>query len=137
MVRFDGVIHTVTTAEDPVIMNLARQKGANSYNVFLTDRIAAAIMCATKSVESWDLLATRIDDKLFFDVRPGSNFDHVLVGETANEPPNEEASHINSFDKLALEATFININFSQQVLKVGSIFCSPFCYRFTPPPPPF
>lgn len=118
LVRFEGVIHAVTTSEDPVIKTLARRRGPDSFNVFLTDRIAAAIMCAPKSVESWDLLAIRIDDKLFFDVRFGSNFDHVTVAETALEPPFEEPGHINSPEKLALEATFININFSQQALKV-------------------
>ncbi|VUZ52402.1 unnamed protein product [Hymenolepis diminuta] len=122
LVRFEGVIHAVTTTEDPVIMNLARRKGADGFNVFLTDRIAAAIMCAPKSVESWDLLAIRIGDKLFFDVRPGSHFDHVTVAETAIDPPCEEPGHINSSEKLALEATFININFSQQALKDGRMY---------------
>ncbi|EUB60004.1 Eukaryotic translation initiation factor 3 subunit D [Echinococcus granulosus] len=116
LVRFNGVVHAVTTSEDPVIMNLARER---HLNVFCTDRIAAAIMCAPKSVDSWDLLAIRIADKLFFDVRPGSNFDHVTVAETAIDPPSEEPGHINSPEKLALEATFININFSQQVLQTG------------------
>ena len=114
LVRFNGVVHTVTTSEDPVILNLARRR---NFNVFCTDRIAAAIMCAPKSVDSWDLLAIRIADKLFFDVRPGSTFDHVTVAETAIDPPNEEPGHINSPEKLALEATFININYSQQVLQ--------------------
>nr|CDS26644.1 eukaryotic translation initiation factor 3 [Hymenolepis microstoma] len=122
LVRFEGVIHAVTTTEDPVVMNLARRKGADAFNVFLTDRIAAAIMCAPKSIESWDLLAIRIGDKLFFDVRPGSRFDHVTVAETALDPPYEEPSHINSPEKLALEATFININFSQQALKDGEMY---------------
>lgn len=121
LVRFNGVVHAVTTSEDPVIMNLARER---HLNVFCTDRIAATIMCAPKSVDSWDLLAIRIADKLFFDVRPGSNFDHVTVAETAIDPPSEEPGHINSPEKLALEATFININFSQQVLQTVSIgFC--------------
>ncbi|VDM35694.1 unnamed protein product [Hydatigera taeniaeformis] len=114
LVRFNGVVHAVTTSEDPVIMNLARKR---HLNVFCTDRIAATIMCAPKSVDSWDLLAIRIADKLFFDVRPGSNFDHITVAETAIDPPSEEPGHINSPEKLALEATFININFSQQVLQ--------------------
>uniref|UniRef100_A0A5K3F7W3 Eukaryotic translation initiation factor 3 subunit D n=2 Tax=Mesocestoides corti TaxID=53468 RepID=A0A5K3F7W3_MESCO len=114
LVRFNGVVHAVTTSEDPIIRNLAHKP---SVNVFCTDRIAATIMCAPKSVDSWDLLAIRIADKLFFDVRPGSNFDHVTVAETAIDPPMEEPGHINNPEKLALEATFININFSQQVLQ--------------------
>ncbi|KAM7533431.1 hypothetical protein Aperf_G00000124901 [Anoplocephala perfoliata] len=122
LVRFEGVIHAVTTSEDPVITTLAERRGPDGFNVFLTDRIAAAIMCAPKSVDSWDLLAIRIGDKLLFDVRSGSNFDNVTVAETALDPPNEESGHINSPEKLAFEATFINISFSQQVLKDGRMY---------------
>ena len=42
--------------------------------------------------------------------------DLLTVSETSNEPPQEEG--INSPRNLALEATFINHNFSQQVLKM-------------------
>ncbi|VDN35852.1 unnamed protein product [Dibothriocephalus latus] len=113
LVRFSGVVHAVTTTEDPVIQKLARESNGN---VFCTDRMAQAIMCAHKSVDSWDLIAIRIADKLFFDVRPDSNFELVTVAETAADPPNEEPGHINCPEKLALEATFINLNFPQQVL---------------------
>lgn len=41
------------------------------------------------------------------------------MNETAAEPPHEEGNSINSPRNLALEATFINHNFSQQVLKMG------------------
>lgn len=41
----------------------------------------------------------------------------LTVNETAAEPPHEEGNSINSPRNLALEATFINHNFSQQVLK--------------------
>lgn len=71
LVRFNGVVHTVTTTHDPVIQRLAKESDCN---VFLTDRMAAAIMCTPKSVDSWDLLAIRVADKLFFDFRPDSNF---------------------------------------------------------------
>ena len=43
--------------------------------------------------------------------------DLLSVSETAVEPPQEEGSP-NSGRNLALEATFINTNFSQQVLKM-------------------
>ena len=45
--------------------------------------------------------------------------DLLTVSETSNEPPAEEG--INSPRNLALEATFINHNFSQQVLKMVSL----------------
>jgi translation initiation factor 3 subunit D len=41
------------------------------------------------------------------------------VSETAAEPPQDETNSLNSPRNLALEATFINHNFSQQVLKGG------------------
>jgi len=46
--------------------------------------------------------------------------DLLTVNETAVEPPSEEANSLNSPRNLALEATFINHNFSQQVLKTVS-----------------
>ena len=44
------------------------------------------------------------------------------MSETATEPPQEEGQNLNSPKCLALEATFVNHNFSQQVLKVVSNF---------------
>lgn len=44
--------------------------------------------------------------------------DLLTVNETAKEPPQEEGNHINSPRNLALEATFINHNYSQQCLKM-------------------
>ncbi len=41
----------------------------------------------------------------------------LTVSETAAEPPQDEGNSLNSPRNLALEATFINHNFSQQVLK--------------------
>ena len=46
--------------------------------------------------------------------------DLLTVSETSNEPPQEEG--INSPRNLALEATFINHNLSQQVLKMVYYF---------------
>jgi translation initiation factor 3 subunit D len=43
--------------------------------------------------------------------------DLLTVSENAAEPPQEEGSSLNSPRNLALEATFINHNFSQQVLR--------------------
>ena len=43
--------------------------------------------------------------------------DLLTVSETAAEPPQDEGNSLNSPRNLALEATFINHNYSQQVLK--------------------
>lgn len=42
------------------------------------------------------------------------------MSETAAEPPQDEGSSLNSPRNLALEATFINHNFSQQVLRADT-----------------
>lgn len=46
--------------------------------------------------------------------------DQLTVNETATETPQDEGSSINSPHNLAMEAAFINHNFSQQVLKMVS-----------------
>ncbi|XP_064620886.1 eukaryotic translation initiation factor 3 subunit D-like isoform X2 [Lineus longissimus] len=113
--RINRVFHKVTTTDDPVIRKLAKTHG----NVFATDAILATIMCCTRSSYSWDIVVQRVGKKLFLDKRDESDFDLLTVSETAIEPPQDEGNSINSPRNLALEATFINHNFSQQVLKTG------------------
>lgn len=48
--------------------------------------------------------------------------DLLTVNETAIEPPQEDPTGLNSPKNLSLEATFINHNFSQQVLKSVSYY---------------
>jgi translation initiation factor 3 subunit D len=100
------------------LLQLAKTQG----NVFATDSILATIMCCTRSSYSWDIVVQRVGNKLFFDKRDDSDFDLLTVSETATEPPQDEGNSINSPRNLALEATFINHNFSQQVLKAVSTF---------------
>uniref|UniRef100_H2ZWM9 Eukaryotic translation initiation factor 3 subunit D n=1 Tax=Latimeria chalumnae TaxID=7897 RepID=H2ZWM9_LATCH len=109
------IFHTVTTTDDPVIRKLAKTQG----NVFATDAILATLMCCTRSVYSWDIVVQRVGSKVFFDKRDNSDFDLLTVSETANEPPQEEGNSFNSPRNLAMEATYINHNFSQQCLKMG------------------
>ncbi|EAT38179.1 AAEL009902-PA [Aedes aegypti] len=113
--RVDRIFHTVTTTDDPVIRLLSKSHG----NVYATDAILATIMCCTRSNYSWDIVIEKIGDKLFMDKRDNTEFDLLTVNETAIEPPNEDGNSLNSPRNLAIEATFINHNFSQQVLKSG------------------
>lgn len=46
--------------------------------------------------------------------------DLLTVSETANEPPQDEGNSFNSPRNLAMEATYINHNFSQQCLRMVS-----------------
>uniref|UniRef100_A0A8C9SJT3 Eukaryotic translation initiation factor 3 subunit D n=1 Tax=Scleropages formosus TaxID=113540 RepID=A0A8C9SJT3_SCLFO len=109
------IFHTVTTTDDPIIRKLAKTQG----NVFATDAILATLMCCTRSVNSWDIIVQRVGNKLFFDKRDNSDFDLLTVSETANEPPQDEGNSFNSPRNLAMEATYINHNFSQQCLRMG------------------
>ncbi|XP_018319021.1 eukaryotic translation initiation factor 3 subunit D [Agrilus planipennis] len=114
--RVDRIFHTVTTTDDPIIRVLSKNEG----NVYATDAILATIMCSTRSNYSWDIVIEKIGDKLFFDKRDNTEFDLLTVNETSLEPPQDDGNSLNSPRNLALEATFINHNFSQQVLRTGS-----------------
>uniref|UniRef100_A0A5B6YJ28 Eukaryotic translation initiation factor 3 subunit D n=1 Tax=Davidia involucrata TaxID=16924 RepID=A0A5B6YJ28_DAVIN len=103
----------VTTTDDPVIRRLANEDKAT---VFATDSILSSLMCAPRSVYSWDIVIQRVGNKLFFDKRDGSQLDLLSVHETSQEPLPEAKDDINSAYSLSVEAAYINQNFSQQVL---------------------
>lgn len=66
---------TITTTDDPVIEKLA-QTGVG--NVFATDIILATLMSCTRSVNSWDIVAHKIGNKLFFDKRDTGGFSNPV-----------------------------------------------------------
>ncbi|KAI3818730.1 hypothetical protein L1987_12546 [Smallanthus sonchifolius] len=103
----------VTTTDDPIIRRLANEDKAT---VFVTDSILSTLMCASRSVYSWDIVIQRVGNKLFFDKRDGSQLDLLSVNETSQEPLPESKDDINSAHSLSVEAAYINQNFSQQVL---------------------
>lgn len=103
----------VTTTDDPIIRRLASDDKAS---VFATDAILSTLMCAPRSVYSWDIVVQRVGNKLFFDKRDGSQLDLLSVNETSQEPLPEAKEDINSAYSLSVEAAYINQNFSQQVL---------------------
>lgn len=115
MEKTKRVFRNVTTSEDPVIRRLADSKTPVA-QVFATDMILATLMTAPRSVYSWDIVATRVGDKLFLDKREGSKLDLCTVHETAPDPIPEDKDSINAIQQLSVEATAINQNFSQQVL---------------------
>ncbi|TDH71680.1 hypothetical protein CCR75_004416 [Bremia lactucae] len=117
--RFDDRdFYYVTTTDDPVIEELAQQGQAR---VFATDAILSHLMTCTRSVYPWDIVAQRVNNMVFFDKRDASNFDLLSVNENASDPPTQDdVEHMNHPDRLSLEATMINQNLSQQVLKSGN-----------------
>ena len=116
LLRIQHKYFTITTTDDPVIMKLA---GKGAGNVYATDGILAFLMTAPRSVYSWDIVVTRIGDNLFFDKRDCPDLDLLTVSETATDAPADDGHSINSPTMLAQEATYINRNFSQQVLRKG------------------
>lgn len=84
--------------------------------VFATDIILAALMCSIRSIYPWDLVITKHDGKIFIDKRDGV-LDFVTVNENTPEPPADNTDDMNGSSSLGLEATYINRNFSQMVLK--------------------
>lgn len=116
--RIDRIFHTVTTTDDPIIRQLSMEHG----NVYATDVIVATLMTATRSVSSWDIVVQKVGGKLFFDKREDSDFDLLTVNETSTDVvyfEDDLKNGLNSPKSLAMEATFINHNFSQQVLKMN------------------
>jgi translation initiation factor 3 subunit D len=111
--------YPVSTTDDPVLEKLAVDgvgKGINK--VFVTDTILAHLMTCTRSVNPWDLVIEKVAGGiLFLDKRDNSQLDYLTVWETAYNPPNPGDDGINNPERLGLEATVINQNFSQQILK--------------------
>lgn len=113
----DRAAYNVTTSSDPVIQELAEKDEAT---IFATDSILSMLMCAPRSVYSWDIVITRSGTKIYLDKREGSSLDMVSVNENAADAPLEASEgnkdSINYPGALALEATFINHNFANQTV---------------------
>lgn len=122
-----AVCPRVTTTDDPIIRRIA---GSGEGTVFATGGILALLMAAPRAVQSWDVIVQRIEGKLFFDKRDGSMVDYVTVNETSHDPPKDEKNLngdeiVNSFQKLAEEATMINDNFIQSVVSRTEVYKYP------------
>jgi len=124
--RFGRVqFNSTTTIDDPVIQVYAQEyakKGENKKVVFATDELLAHLMAAPRSVKPWDLYFTRMENGLMFiDKREALGLEMLTVNETLSQrqlQDNEKltiAPH-DQPEKLSIEATAINQNFSQQVI---------------------
>mmetsp|Transcript_38000 Transcript_38000/g.49199 ORF Transcript_38000/g.49199 Transcript_38000/m.49199 type:complete len:574 (+) Transcript_38000:24-1745(+) len=110
------MFYNVTTTDDPIIETYATEEAGN---VYATDAILAHLMTCPRSVYPWDIVVQKMGNSIFFDKRDDSQFDYLTVSETSSDPPipSEDPEAINSPDNLSLEASSINQNFSQQILK--------------------
>ncbi|KAL6250185.1 hypothetical protein RBB50_002486 [Rhinocladiella similis] len=123
LLSLDRAAYNVTTSADPVIQELAEKDEAT---IFATSDILSMLMCATRSVYSWDIIVLKHGDKIFLDKRPDSSIDLVTVNENAADAPLEaesttaqtgvKADSINTPGNLAMEATMINHNFAFQTV---------------------
>jgi len=110
------IFYYVTSQEDPILEKFCAEELGE---VYATDAILSHLMASPRSVYSWDLVIEKIGGIIFIDKREDSLFDYLTVSETAHEPPStsDENDEINHPEKLSFEATKINQNFCQQVLK--------------------
>lgn len=110
--RTSRAFRSVTASDDPVLRRLAAEgKG----QVFTTDSVLSALMCARSSVYGWDVVFTKVGDALFIDKRDGGALDLLTVGETAPEQIPEDRDSVNGLQQLSLEATAVNQSLSQQL----------------------
>jgi len=116
MKRFEDLnFFNVTTSDDPILPDLLQSD--DSVTVIATDHVLACLVAAARSVYSWDIVVSKVANKLIFDKRDGSQIDFLTVNETAQDPPNaDDKESINGPVKLGQEASCINQNFSQMVL---------------------
>mmetsp|Transcript_21003 Transcript_21003/g.35073 ORF Transcript_21003/g.35073 Transcript_21003/m.35073 type:complete len:579 (+) Transcript_21003:100-1836(+) len=114
--RFEDLnFFNVTTSDDPVLPELLQND--DSVTVIATDHVLACLVAAARSVYSWDIVVSKVQNKLIFDKRDGSQIDFLTVNETAQDPPNaDDKESMNGPVKLGQEASCINQNFSQMVL---------------------
>jgi translation initiation factor 3 subunit D len=114
----DRAAYNVTTSSDPVIQELAEKDEAT---IFATDSILSMLMCAPRSVYPWDIVIVKQGNKVFLDKRDNATLDMVTVNENAADAPMDASEGskdaINQPSALAEEATYINHNFANQVVK--------------------
>ncbi len=107
----------MTTSSDPVIQDLADRDEAT---ILATDSILSMLMCAPRSVYPWDIVIMKQGNKVFLDKRDNAALDMVTVNENAADSPLDASEGskdgINQPAALAEEATYINHNFSNQVV---------------------
>lgn len=84
-------------------------------------------MTCPRSSYPWDIVVQKLPGSggLFFDKRDSSQFDYLTVNETSNVQPSpnkaeDDPNGINTPERLGLEATMCNQNFSQQILLKSS-----------------
>ena len=104
--NFDGHTFEESLFEDKIMIDLIED---NVADIFTTDVIASAIMCATKSNYSWDIEIKKFENKIFIDKRQDDDIDNnilnfMTVNETALEGQPIDDQSINGIRSLMKEA---------------------------------
>lgn len=104
--------------EDPVMERLITD---NQGTVYATDEVLAYLMCAPRSLKTWDLVLTRVGNVLFIDKRQDAVLEVLTVNETFTDRVLEKDEPrlkfaVNSPERLGLEATAINQSFMCQLV---------------------
>ena len=74
IVAFIWLIYLAVKLLSGKCVHCALQLAKSQGNVFITDAIMSTLMCATRSVYSWDIIVQKVGKKLFFDKRDESEF---------------------------------------------------------------
>jgi len=124
---FKVTFDSVSTMDDPVIQEYAADIASKENPgkvVFATDEIMAHIMTCPRTSLPWDVYFTSVGNGLvFIDKREDSNLHLLSVNETLsrsnwnNENEKVTVDKIDEPAQLSIEATAVNQNFSQQVVK--------------------
>eukprot|EP01107_Rhizomastix_libera_P002640 TRINITY_DN1457_c0_g1_i1.p1 TRINITY_DN1457_c0_g1~~TRINITY_DN1457_c0_g1_i1.p1 ORF type:complete len:532 (+),score=161.34 TRINITY_DN1457_c0_g1_i1:1-1596(+) len=114
----------LNVCDDPIMKELASN---DEGDIFVTDDVLAALMCTTRSINPWDIVATKKGDQIFLDAKLGEGKPLKLsVNENSLTPPEDSDSsttiggvqtNINPFNTasaLSNEAELINSRFAQQ-----------------------
>lgn len=128
LLPLERAAYNVTTSHDPIIQELVEKDEAT---IFATSDILSMLMCAPRSIYSWDIIILKQGNKIFLDKRIDSSIDLVTVNENAADAPLEaetgqnnsnqpssgvKPDSINTPNNLAMEATIINHNFTLQTV---------------------
>ncbi|KAH9249475.1 hypothetical protein BASA81_012837 [Batrachochytrium salamandrivorans] len=107
--------------EDPIMEQLITE---NQGTVYATDEVLAYLMCAPRSLKTWDLVLIRVGNVLFIDKRQDAALEVLTVNETFTDRVLEKDEPrlkfaVNSPDRLGLEATAINQSLMCQLVGSG------------------
>ena len=143
LTALDRAAYNVAASSDPVIQELADKDEAT---IFTTDSVLSTLMCATRSVNPWDIVVVVQGNKVFLDKRDNAALDMVSVNENAADAPMDAAEGnkdtVNQPGPLSEEATYINHNFPNQVVsesessKIQMAHANPFYHASEDTDPP-